>query len=312
MDFKKLDRIVEDFINKYKFHVEVLPMIVDYSKKVLDEQLLDVSNDWSRKIEINDSINIVYKFLETIDVSLANQFLNILNSYDEYGNPYVNILPRNEYPNGHDEVRDGKVYVYYENTPNDSFCILHEMLHKMNECFIVNENNEKEERFTRIFLGETVSILGEMMLGNYMVQNGFISESDFNIRKNFRLNEARKDARDVIIENELINLKLNGIDISLDSLNSLFNGYDKSLIEYSVLKDEKNDLRRINKILKNNCLSLHKSLGYVIAQVLCDRFLKSDSLIDDFVRLHYSVGDSNSDIIEVFNDIISDNIDIKR
>ena len=29
MDFKKLDRIVEDFINKYKFHVEVLPIIVD-------------------------------------------------------------------------------------------------------------------------------------------------------------------------------------------------------------------------------------------------------------------------------------------
>ena len=312
MDFKKLNRIVDDFINKYRFHVEVLPMIVDYSKRVLDEQLPDVSNDWSRKIKINDSINIVYKFLETIDVSLANQFLNILNSCDEYGNPYVSILPRNEYPNGHDEVRDGKVYVYYDNTPNDPFCVLHEMLHKMNECFIVNENNEKEESFTRIFLGETVSILGEMMLGNYMVQNGFISESDFNLRKNFRLNEAREDAIDVIIENELINLKLSGKNITLDSLNSLFNSYDKSLVEYSVLKDEKNDLRRINGVLKNNCLSLYKSSRYVIAQVLCDRFLKSDSLIDDFVRLYYSVGDSNSDIVEVFNDIISDNKDIKR
>ena len=305
MDFQKLDTIVSDFIDKNKFYIDTLPMVVDYSKKALSEHFLEVDNKWSRKVDINESINTVYRFLQSVDTNMANNFYNIMSSKDSNNNPYVNILPRDEYPDGKDEVNDGKVYIYYDNSPNDAFVILHEMLHKMNEAYFINDFNFQDETSTRDYMGETVSILGEMMLGEYMVENGIITENDFNMRKNFRINEAKEDARDVIIENELINLKLQGKDISYDNLSNLFNKYNECFDEYPVLKDEANDLRRINKILNNDDLSLRKSQRYVIAQVVSKEMLNRDTLKQDFVQLHNEVGNVNSDLRNVYNSIIT-------
>lgn len=305
MDFQKLDSIISDYIRKNKFYIDTLPMVTDYSKKVLSEEFFDVNNEWSRKMDINESIDIVYRFLQSIDTSMANQFMNIMNSKDTNNNPYVNILPRSEYHDGKDEVSEGKVFIYYDNSPNDAFVILHEMLHKMNEAYFINDFNFQDETSTRDYMGETVSILGEMMLGKYMVENRIITENDFNMRKNFRINEAKEDARDVIIENELINLKLQGKDISYDNLSDLFNKYNECFDEYSVLKDEANDLRRINKILNNDDLSLRKSQRYVIAQVVSNDMLKRDTLKQDFLQLYNEVGNVNSDLRNVYNTIIS-------
>lgn len=306
MNLNELDRIVEDFIKTHKFDVDMLPMIVDCSKQVYIEELPNnVDNKWSRTIDINESINIVYNFLKTIDLNMANQFYNILSSKDDNNRPYVNMLPRKNYVNGHDEVRDGKVYIYYDNTPNDVFVILHEMLHKMNECNILNERNENIETFTRDYYGETVSILGELILGKYMVEKGLITENDFDIRKNNRLNGSKENARDVIIENELINLKLKGKEINYENLITLLSYFNNDSMEYKILLDEKNDLRRINSILKNGSLSIDVTKRYVIAQVLSNRILNRDSYIDDFVKLFYAVGDNNSNINDVFNEIVN-------
>lgn len=307
LDLKRLDRIVEDFIRKHKFDVDMLPMIVDCSKQIYMEKLLDnTDNKWSRTININESINIVYNFLKTIDLNMANQFYNILSSKDDNNGPYVNILPKKDYPNGHDEVRDGKVYIYFDNTPNDVFIILHEMLHKMNECNILNEKDENIDTIIRDYYGETVSILGELMLGKYMVEKGLITENDFGIRKNNRLNGSKENASDVIIENELINLKLKGKEINYENLITLLSCFDNGSMEYKILLDEKNDLRMINSILKNGSLSIDFTKRYVIAQVLSNRILNRDSYIDDFVKLFYAVGDNNSNINDVFNEIVND------
>lgn len=307
LDLKRLDKIIESFIETHKFDVDMLPTIVDCSKQIYTEELSNnVDNKWSRKININESINIVYNFLKTIDLNMANQFYNILSSKDDNNRPYVNILSRTDYPNENNEVRDGKVYIYYGNTPNDIFVILHEMLHKMNECNILNEKDENIETFTREYYGETVSILGELILGKYMVEKGLITENDFDIRKNNRLNGSKENARGIIIENELIKLKLNGKEINYGNLITLLSCFDNDSIEYKILLDEKNDLRRINSILKNDSLSIDLTKRYVIAQVLSNRIVNRDSYIDDFVKLFYAVGDNNSNINDVFNEIVND------
>lgn len=307
MNLNELDRIVEDFIKTHKFDVDMLPMIVDCSKQVYMEELPNnVDNKWSRTIDINESINIVYNFLKTIERNMANQFYNILSSKDDNNSPYVNILPKKDYPNGHAEVRNGKVYIFFDNTPNDVFIILHEMLHKMNECNILNEKDENIDTITRDYYGETVSILGELMLGRYMVEKGLITENDFDIRKTNRLNGSKENSRDVIIENELINLKLKGKEINYENLITLLSCFDNGSMEYKILLDEKNDLRRINSILKNGSLSIDVTKRYVIAQVLSNRILNRDSYIDDFVKLFYAVGDANSNIDDVFNEIVND------
>ena len=305
MDFEKLDKIVEKFIIKNKFHVDTLPVVSNYSKQVLDDEMQVSSDNYSRKFELRESINIVLDFIRTLDENMAMQFLNILNSKDEKGNPYINILSKKEHPDGLDEVKEGKVFIYYSNTVDDPFIIFHEMLHKMNECNIMDEENNQIETFTRDYFGETVSILGEKMLGNYMLENGLISKNDLDIREKERLSSSKENARDVIVEDALIKLKLSGKKINYDNLINMFNSCDKNSKEFEVLNDEKNDLRRINSILSKNNLNLVKSQRYVIAQVLSKELLKKDSLEEDFIKLHYAVGDANSSINDVYAEIIS-------
>lgn len=298
----ELDQIIENFIKNNDYYIQTLPIVVEYSKKVFQENEIFHNNDWSRKFSLNESINIIYTFLETIDKNLANQFLNTINSKDTDNKPYVNFLSKSEYPNGEDRVdSDGRVYIYYENTPNDIFIILHELLHKMNECMITDNHYDIYDSITRNYLSETVSILGEMMIGNYLLECGLITENDFNKRKNKRIIDTKGNARDIIVENELINLKLKKGQITFQNLIDVLKQYDKSSIEYKILEDEKNDLRRIKSILRNKKLNLKRSERYVIAKVLVNEFLKRDTLTEDFIKLHNTVGNVDTSINEVID-----------
>ena len=60
-----------------------------------------------------------------------------------------------------------------------------------------------------------------------------------------------------------------------------------------------------HSVLNKNNLNLIKSQRYVIAQALSEGLINSDSLTDDFVKLHYAVGNPNININEVFNEIIN-------
>lgn len=303
MELNRLNNIVDDFIDNNGMYVETLPRVVEYSKNVFSKYLSDGNKDWSKKIDLNESLKIIYLFLSTIDKSMANQFLNIINSKDENNEVYVNILSRSEYPNGHDEVKGGRVYIYFDNTPNDAFVILHEMLHKMNECITI-ENNQSQESFTRKYFGETISILGELMLGNFMVENGFITKDDFEKRKAWRLINTKENARDIVVENELVNLRLNNKIIDYNNLIDLIDKYSPISLEYEILNDERRDLKRINSILKNNNMNISETQKYVIAYNLSDEIIKRESCVDDFLKLHYAVGNSNSNIIDVYNEVI--------
>ena len=304
MDINKLDEIVEKFMNDSKLYVETLPIVVEFSKNILKQQIPTVNKEqYSKYIELNDSIKIIYSFLSEIDSNMAEQFMNILKSTDENNKPYVNFYNKNDNPNGYDEVRDGRVFIYLENSSNDLFVILHEMLHKMNECAIINENDQIMSSFNRDYFSELVSITGEMMLGNYLVKNNIIIENDLNIRKRARLQGTKENARDIIIENELIKLKQQNKKINVENLYSVLNQYDKETIEYMVLNDERNDLNRIRRILNNNKLSLIRSQRYVIAVELCNELLSRNTLVEDFIKLHYALGNPNSDIMDTVNEL---------
>ena len=103
MDFKRLDKIIENSIIKNKLFIETLPEVIEYSKKIYQEHIINTNDAWSKQIKINDSINIVYQFLKTIDNQLAQQFLTIISLKDKNNTPYVNILPKKQYPKGRKE-----------------------------------------------------------------------------------------------------------------------------------------------------------------------------------------------------------------
>ena len=184
------------------------------------------------------------------------------------------------------------------------FIIIHEIFHKMNEC-VINDNNRTLETVARDYLGETVSVLSGFLLGNYLVDNGIITENDFSIRKARRLLNCKENARDVIIENELIKMKLNGKEINKDNALELLNSLDKDSITYEILLNEKNSLYIINDILKNNDLQLSIAQRYVMAWIFSNELLKRNTVVEDFIKLHTALGDENSYFDDICNKILN-------
>lgn len=160
------------------------------------------TEEWSRKIDINESIEYNYKFLKTISPMLAEQFLNILNQNDE-NDKRVSILPfSNEYECQQSMIA-GKVFLYYTNTPKDIFTVLHEMIHAM------NYSSETTGRtYGQLYISEVPTHIIENLLGKWLVKNKLITQNDYNIHKKWRLEHSKKVSCGVLIEKELIDMKL--------------------------------------------------------------------------------------------------------
>lgn len=299
MDLNKIDKIVSMYVKDNKMAISTLDTVIPMCEKVLTENLDDYeTNKWSRNFDINNSIKIVSSYIKSIDDKMFQSFNEKIKN--------AKILPREQfkdeskYYNCVDE--NGIVHIYYENTPKDIFIIFHEMLHKLNENKEIDKNGKKILTDTRDYFGESVSILGEMLLGEYLVESGTITENDFNLRKHQRLNGAKEHARNVLIENELIKLKLNNLNINEENLLKVIKN-ESNPVKKLVFFDELSDKRRIKQVEKD--LSLNKSQRYVIAHVLVSEMLKHENVLDSFLKLHYEVGNDNCNIKNLFNNLLS-------
>lgn len=301
MDLNKIDKIVSMYVKDNKMAISTLDTVIPMCERVLTEKLDDYeTNKWSRNFSVNDSIKIVSSYIKSIDDKMFQSFNEEIKNAE--------ILPRDQfkdeskYDNCVDE--NGIVHIYYENTPKDLFIIFHEMLHKLNENKKQDENGKKLSTWTREYFGESVSILGEMLLGEYLVESGTITENDFNLRKHQRLNSAKEDARNILIESELIKLKLNNLNINEENLLKVIKN-ESDPIKKSVFFDELSDKKRIKQVEKEKDLSLNKSQRYVIAHVLVSEMLKHENVLDAFLKLHYEVENDNCKIRDVVENLLS-------
>lgn len=301
MDLNEIDKIVSMYVKDNKMAISTLDTVIPMCERVLTEKLDDYeTNKWSRNFNVNDSIKIVSSYIKSIDDKMFQSFNEEIKNAE--------ILPRDQfkdeskYDNCVDEY--GIVHIYYENTPKDLFIIFHEILHKLNESKEVDKNGKKILTDTRDYFGESVSILGEMLLGEYLVESGTITENDFNLKKHQRLNGTKEHARNVLIENELIKLKLSNLNINEENLLKVIKN-ESNPIKKSVFFDELSDKRRIKQIEKEKNLSLNKSQRYVIAHVLVSEMLKHENVLDSFLKLHYEVGNDNCNIKNLFNNLLS-------
>lgn len=309
MNLKKLDEIVSEYCKNIGIFKDTIEQVYPMAVSVVKTTNPNIEKlEWSRKFSLTDSIKFVYMFLNDIDHNLASEFIAKINNPN-----IVKIQSRKDNPDGYDCVDgDGIVHIFYENTPNDIFIICHEMLHKLNE----QEKNEQNncENLTRDYFGETVSIMGEMLIGNYLIENGIMNENDLNMRKLKRLNGDRENARDIIIESNLISLKMAGKEINYENLIQLINECKDESIK-KILIDESLDFKRIESIFRNyeeyknkrknlvDVLNIRKSQRYVIAEYLTQEFISKESRYDDFLQLHYAVADKNSSINDIVDDI---------
>ena len=304
VDYAKLDSIVEKYIEENNYSVQLLPNLIDASRERFDETINDVKCKWSRKFEIDEAVKIVYSFLMTVDENLAVQFENIMRATDENNKPYVNIkYSTDDMPS---RVSKGYVHVLFDESPYAVLTLLHEALHKMNEYKLLVDSREAES-FTSMYFGETVSILGELLIGQYMVDNGLMTNDDFEQCKSIQNLYLMHSIRNVVIDNIMIQLKLQNQEITLENLLSFSSSYPRGSMEDIIINEEKERHRRVKCELQKNYLHMFISQKYIIAQVMCDEIMKKKNVYDTFVKLHYAVGDYRSQVEDVYNNIILGN-----
>ena len=306
MEYTKLNQLLDNFINNpinsiFLLSIDTYNLL---SLEVLSKNVSPGLNICLKKIDINTSINIVYDFFNSISEELGTQFLNIINSKDDDGKPYVIFLPKKDNSDKKDIVTDKRAYIYYQENAFDCFVIAHEMLHKMNECNKIKADGIYSSSGSHVF-GELVSITGEVLLGKYMVDNYLINEQYFNYVRNNRLNLSKNNAIALLIEMELLNIKMYGRNIDEKSILSLGKNYDENSIKYKIFSDK----NLVNKILKSiidqNDLSFVLRLRYIFAQVFSNKILNSDNGNAIFLKLNDMLSNPECNYYDVYNYLIS-------
>jgi len=307
-----LNEIVDSFIKDNDVYIKYLPSINNLGKVIFNEQINVLEKKWSRTFSLNESIQICFNFLKTIDKDLANEFKNTIKSLDSDNLPYVNFISKEEYPNSSSHITKKRVYIYYDNSPYDVYTILHELIHKLNDYEYVVDDIKTVESFEKLYFGETVSMLGEEMLGKYMLENNFINENDYSYRKYLRLNNVKECIKDIIVENELINMRKKSLDINYDNCLNILNNYSKDSIEYKILNDEKNNLIRIRNILEKKELSFPVSQRYILGYALCEQLSSNKDINEIFKIIHNEIGSIDSNIKDIMIGILKNYEDTKK
>ena len=298
-DPKKLDnqekfvnKVVRDYIANPNvgFTILNLDQIKEMCEEVLRQPYPKIeTEEWSRKIDINESIEYNYKFLKTISPMLAEQFLNILNQNDE-NDKRVSILPfSNEYK-CRQYTNDGKVFVYYKNTPEDIFTLLHEMIHAMNYS-----SKPTGRTYGQLYISEVPTHIIENLLGRWLLKNNVITQNDYNKYKKWRLEYSKEVSCKLLIEKELIDMKLKkGLYITKARVNEII----KNKCHINNPKDfGREELEQcfdgLNSILRSGNLRFIDYQRYVIGQYIADKVEKSENPEKAFLRFHNLAGNVN-------------------
>ena len=262
----------------------------DLCEKVLRQPYPKIeTEEWSRKIDINESIEYNYKFLKTISPMLAEQFLNILNQNDE-NDKRVSILPfSNEYK-CRQYTNEGKVFVYYKNTPEDIFTLLHEMIHAMNYS-----SKTTGRTYGQLYISEVPTHIIENLLGKWLLKNNVITQNDYNKYKKWRLEYSKEVSWKLLIEKELVDMKLKkGLYITKARVNEII----KNKCHINNSKDfGREELEQccdgLNSILRSGNLRFIDYQRYVIGQYIADKVEKSENPEKAFLKFHNFEGNVN-------------------
>lgn len=287
-----IDKVVSEYIKDpskiiYRSNLE---QIKEMCEEVLRQPYPKIeTEEWSREIDINESIEYNYKFLKTISSMLAEQFMNLLNQYDENGKA-VSILPFSDEYKCIQYTNEGKVFVYYKNTPEDIFTLLHEMIHAMNYSSKTTGRTDGQS-----YISEVPTHIIENLLGKWLVKNKLITQNDYNKYKKWRLEHSKKVSCGVLIEKELIDMKLKkGLYITRPRV---IGAIERKchIKDPKIFSEEESEYcyTELDGILNNKELKFEVHQRYVIGQYIADRVEKEKNPEKSFLRFHDLAGNVN-------------------
>lgn len=287
-----IDKVVSEYIKNpskiiYRSNLE---QIKEMCEEVLRQPYPKIeTEEWSREININESIEYNYKFLKTISSMLAEQFMNLLNQYDENGKA-VSILPFSDEYKCRQYTNEGKVFVYYKNTPEDIFTLLHEMIHAMNYSSETTGRTDGQ-----LYISEVPTHIIENLLGKWLLKNNVITQNDYNIYKKWRLEHSKKVSCGVLIEKELIDMKLKkGLYITRPRV---IGAIERKchIKDPKIFSEEESEYcyTELDGILSNKELKFEVHQRYVIGQYIADKVENSENPEKEFLRFHNFEGNVN-------------------
>ena len=317
--YEELNRIVNDFLHNQSndFYINNLEAILKSIYDIIDEDYLPTEDShYSINYSTNEYLDMISKFLKSLDPTLESQFLNIISQVDENGTPFVHFINadenyyklhpeelsdslKKELDNDNRATKDG-IYIHLENNLNDIFTIIHELFHHMNSVKIVILPYQEvtATTFTHGFYTEAVSVIAEKFLGNYLLQNGLIKKNDYNIRMNLRLNWAKLHSTWALLE--IIFIKMKQEDIKINISNFLDYSLHNMNLEYlykiiAMINSMSNQF--ILQILNVGELELPEHQKYIAAQSISNKMNYDKDGISKFLKLNKDVGDVNSTLI---------------
>lgn len=222
------------------------------------------------KVELNKSIKITTDFLEKLNPEYKKYFELRLND-----RTFIFDKTKEETTafSSYDEINKRRIiYIPLENNIEDVHAIIHELFHDINL-------DEKQESITRMFYTEGLSILGELLLTDYLKENNI---KDYNIFNDQLLYAMKTKAIAVDFNLKLLEEYLKDGYIDKAGILNVLDCYPENYA---------NDLFNIiSKIVENEELTLDVEqtyvFGSVIAAYMYDRIKKNRSNINELFELN--------------------------
>lgn len=259
--------------------------------------------EYKNRIKLYDSLTMVRDFLKTINEDYADYFERKLYdgtidlSYDhEFGLSYYD-----------DENKRKQIIIPIENNIHDSFVMIHELFHNKN--LVVNS-----ESITRHLFTESISLLGELLYRDYLIQNNLCNH------------DARKHINDLFWSSKRIAMK-NDFEIKFMDY-FLNNGYvDRNVVNWlSFDKDNEYNWQIVYALMeinKNGVFDFDQdqrySIGILFASYMHQRILNDKKKllelieINEFINsIYYADLMHYLDLSTIEDDYILDSASLKK
>lgn len=277
----EMNKIIDEYIQHpdCQSYIENFKTIKPICEEVLKQKHSEIKEkEWSRNIGINDAIKYAHQFLITIDLTLADQFINLV--YQNNNNQKtLNILPNYIKP----YCEKGKAYIYYHDKIENMITLLHEMIHAMGYSDAINTNSAYR------YLRESPTLIIESLFSKWLVKNKIITQNDYNLLKEWRLRDSQDVASKTLMEIALIDMRKKGQYITKKRVLEMID--EKQHINNFTTREE--CIKYLMKVLNNKKLYFKESEGYIIGQYISDKVDKSRNPEKEFLEIYNLTSNSN-------------------
>ncbi len=264
-----------NLINEYlKLYLEDTPLeSFNFIKQINEIVRRNAKNTkifkYKEKININASMTYAYKFFKSINSDYAQYFAAALLNETFY----VSESFGTAYSYYNYDINKKIIEIPYTKTIVDSYTIVHETLHDMNQ-------DAENLTISRKLITESISMLGEMLFEKFLIENKIsVQDNHKTVMNNFKVVNELSDR--LSLELYLIyTYKTQGY-IDLKTINNIYQNFNEETINEFIEDDYKFNIYFDGRYI----------LGALISSYMYDRIIKNPKMINEFFDINNAMND---------------------